>query len=60
MPGSYPAKARSWRVARSRSAGRRMQGGSICLPLVITRDPDTGARNVGCYRMQVIDGRRAS
>jgi 4-hydroxy-3-polyprenylbenzoate decarboxylase len=29
----------------------------ICLPLVITRDPDTGARNVGCYRMQVIDGR---
>ncbi|HUI07834.1 MAG TPA: menaquinone biosynthesis decarboxylase [Verrucomicrobiae bacterium] len=29
----------------------------ITLPLVITRDPDTGARNVGCYRMQVIDGR---
>ncbi len=28
----------------------------ITLPLVITRDPDTGARNVGCYRMQVIDG----
>jgi 4-hydroxy-3-polyprenylbenzoate decarboxylase len=26
------------------------------LPLVITRDPDTGARNVGMYRMQVIDG----
>jgi 4-hydroxy-3-polyprenylbenzoate decarboxylase len=32
-------------------------GRFICLPLVITRDPDTGARNVGCYRMQVIDGR---
>jgi 4-hydroxy-3-polyprenylbenzoate decarboxylase len=30
-------------------------GRFICLPLVITRDPDTGARNVGCYRMQVID-----
>jgi len=29
----------------------------ITLPLVITRDPDTGARNVGCYRMQVMDGR---
>ncbi len=32
-------------------------GRYICLPLVITRDPDTGARNVGCYRMQVIDER---
>ncbi len=32
-------------------------GRFICLPIVITRDPDTGARNVGCYRMQVIDGR---
>ncbi len=31
-------------------------GRFICLPLVITRDPDTGTRNVGCYRMQVIDG----
>ncbi len=32
-------------------------GRFITLPLVVTRDPDTGARNVGCYRMQVIDGR---
>jgi len=32
-------------------------GRFICLPLVITRDPDTGARNVGTYRMQVIDER---
>ncbi len=32
-------------------------GRFICLPLVITRDPDTGVRNVGCYRMQVIDDR---
>jgi 4-hydroxy-3-polyprenylbenzoate decarboxylase len=28
-------------------------GPFITLPLVITRDPDSGARNVGCYRMQV-------
>jgi 4-hydroxy-3-polyprenylbenzoate decarboxylase len=27
------------------------------LPLVITRDPDTGTRNVGMYRMQVLDER---
>ncbi len=27
-------------------------GPFFTLPLVITRDPDTGARNVGCYRMQ--------
>jgi 4-hydroxy-3-polyprenylbenzoate decarboxylase len=32
-------------------------GRFICLPLVITRDPDTGTRNVGCYRMQVLDER---
>ena len=31
-------------------------GRFITLPLVITRDPDTGGRNVGMYRMQVIDG----
>ena len=28
----------------------------ITLPAVITQDPNTGARNVGMYRMQVIDG----
>jgi 4-hydroxy-3-polyprenylbenzoate decarboxylase len=28
-------------------------GPFITLPLVITRDPDSGARNVGCYRMQL-------
>jgi 4-hydroxy-3-polyprenylbenzoate decarboxylase len=32
-------------------------GRFICLPLVITRDPDNGSRNVGTYRMQVIDER---
>ncbi|HVM59270.1 MAG TPA: menaquinone biosynthesis decarboxylase [Verrucomicrobiae bacterium] len=31
-------------------------GRFVCLPLVITRDPDNGSRNVGTYRMQVIDG----
>src|SRR5262249_46654353 len=29
----------------------------ITLPAVITKDPTTGARNVGMYRMQVIDER---
>lgn len=32
-------------------------GRFLCLPQVFTRDPDTGSRNVGCYRMQVIDSR---
>lgn len=30
-------------------------GRYITFPLVITRDPETGKRNVGCYRMQVYD-----
>ncbi len=30
-------------------------GRFITLPMVFTQDPDTGARNVGMYRMQVID-----
>src|SRR5580692_4195645 len=32
-------------------------GPFITLPSVITRDPDTGARNIGMYRMQRIDRR---
>ncbi|MBI5584849.1 MAG: menaquinone biosynthesis decarboxylase [Deltaproteobacteria bacterium] len=32
-------------------------GPFITLPLVITRDPETGRRNVGLYRLQVFDGR---
>lgn len=32
-------------------------GRYITLPLVVTRDPETGTRNVGTYRMQVFDGR---
>jgi 4-hydroxy-3-polyprenylbenzoate decarboxylase len=32
-------------------------GPFITLPQVITRDPETRTRNVGCYRMQKLDGR---
>jgi 4-hydroxy-3-polyprenylbenzoate decarboxylase len=32
-------------------------GRFITLPCVVTRDPDTGARNLGMYRMQVYDDR---
>ena len=31
-------------------------GRFITLPLVISRDPETGRRNVGTYRMQIYDG----
>ena len=31
-------------------------GRFITLPLVISRDPETGTRNVGTYRMQIYDG----
>lgn len=34
-------------------------GPFITLPLVFTRDPESGRRNVGMYRMQVFDGRTA-
>ncbi len=32
-------------------------GKFITLPMVITKDPDTGIRNVGLYRMQVLDSK---
>lgn len=32
-------------------------GRYITFPMVITKDPQTGIRNVGAYRMQVFDGR---
>ena len=32
-------------------------GPFITLPQVVTRDPETGTRNVGCYRMQKLDAR---
>ena len=34
-------------------------GRYITLPLVITRDPETGRRNVGTYRMQIHDAQTA-
>ena len=34
-------------------------GRFITLPCVVTKDPDTGERNVGMYRMQVYDPRTA-
>lgn len=34
-------------------------GRYITLPLVISRDPATGNRNMGMYRIQVLDGRTA-
>jgi 4-hydroxy-3-polyprenylbenzoate decarboxylase len=34
-------------------------GRFITLPCVVTRDPRTGKRNVGMYRMQVFDGQTA-
>src|SRR5215467_3835041 len=32
-------------------------GRYITLPLVFTKDPESGMRNIGTYRMQVFDGR---
>ena len=32
-------------------------GRYITLPMVFTKDPETGMRNIGTYRMQVYDGR---
>src|SRR5499427_5333690 len=32
-------------------------GKYITFPLVFTKDPETGVRNIGTYRMQVYDGR---
>jgi 4-hydroxy-3-polyprenylbenzoate decarboxylase len=34
-------------------------GRFITFPCVVTRDPDTGERNLGMYRMQVYDGQSA-
>jgi 4-hydroxy-3-polyprenylbenzoate decarboxylase len=35
-------------------------GPYITLPMVITRDPDKGTRNVGCYRMQLFGPRETA
>jgi 4-hydroxy-3-polyprenylbenzoate decarboxylase len=34
-------------------------GRFITLPMVFSRNPDTGKRNCGCYRMQIYDARTA-
>jgi len=34
-------------------------GRFITLPLVVTRNPETGQQNIGMYRIQVVDDRRA-
>ncbi len=34
-------------------------GRFITLPMVFSRNPDTGKRNCGCYRMQIFDERTA-
>src|SRR5882724_5212779 len=34
-------------------------GRFITLPMVFSRNPDTGKRNCGCYRMQIYDDRTA-
>ncbi len=35
-------------------------GPFITLPVVLTKDPETGIRNVGTYRMQFFDGKKAA
>ncbi len=70
--GSYgPRHARSGPVQEVTAAGEAVDlaelpvltcwpedaGPFITLPLVITRDPETGERNVGMYRVQVLDRR---
>ncbi len=37
-------------------AGRAMRARFITLPMVFSKDPETGKRNCGMYRMQVFDG----
>ena len=55
LPGGRRDRRRSRRRCRSSPPGPSDGGPYITLPMVITRDPDKGTRNVGCYRMQVYD-----
>ena len=45
------------RLSRCCNAGREDGGRFITLPMVFSRNPDTGKRNCGMYRMQVYDER---
>ncbi len=47
------------RLSRCCNAGPETAGRFITLPLVFSRNPDTGKRNCGMYRMQVFDERTA-
>ena len=52
-----PATTSTSTCCRSRPAGRATRRRSSRCPAVITKDPRTGARNVGMYRMQELDRR---
>ena len=54
---SSPATTSTSTCCRSRPAGPGDAAPFITLPAVITKDPQTGGRNVGMYRMQKIDRR---
>lgn len=62
VPGAVAGTGRAWSTAPDLNAfpimhGWPRDGGRyITFPLVITRNPDTGAVNTGTYRMQVLDG----
>ena len=57
VPGSRAQERRRWTTCRSCKCWPEDGGRYITLPLVFTKDPETGARNIGTYRMQVYDGR---
>ncbi len=53
---SHRIAAQPFSICPSKNAGP-LDGGSvsITLPCVVTRDPDTGDRNLGMYRIQIYD-----
>ena len=63
--GAQSARARKWsapKIFRSidfpiLKCWPQDGGRYITWPMVITKNPETGKRNVGCYRMQVFDER---
>ena len=58
LPGSGPAPTASRStIIPSCTAGREDGGRFITLPMVFSRNPETGKRNCGMYRMQVYDER---
>ena len=57
MPGGREARRRRSTSCRFSRRWPEDGGPFITLPLVFTKDPETGMRNIGTYRMQVFDGR---